>query len=309
MADVILHHYPMSPFAEKVRLILGFKKLAWKSAIIPRVMPKPDLVALTGGYRRTPVMQIGADIYCDTALIARKLEQIAPSPSLYPNAHAVSAHSICQWADSALFQMCVTTAFQPAVIGSTFSSPEEMKAFVDDRAAMRKGSTVRRMPMAEVRPALATSLQRLDAQLADGRAYALGDAPTIADFSMYHPLWFLRVRPLVLPLLQPHKHLMNWMDRVAAFGHGTSSEISSTQAIEIANRAQASTTKPESDADNFKPGDAVEVLPTDYAFDPVAGELVSCNLDEIAVRRRDARAGEVVVHFPRLNYEIRKPAA
>jgi hypothetical protein len=50
MPDLILHHYPTSPFSEKIRLIFGYKKLAWKSVIIPRMMPKPDLVALTGGY-------------------------------------------------------------------------------------------------------------------------------------------------------------------------------------------------------------------------------------------------------------------
>ena len=85
MSQLILHHYPTSPFAEKIRLIFGFKKLAWQSVIIPRIMPKPDLTALTGGYRRTPVLQIGADIYCDTALIADVLEKIAPAPSLYPS--------------------------------------------------------------------------------------------------------------------------------------------------------------------------------------------------------------------------------
>ena len=29
-------------------------------------MPKPNLTALTGGYRKTPVLQIGADIYCNS---------------------------------------------------------------------------------------------------------------------------------------------------------------------------------------------------------------------------------------------------
>ena len=71
--DLVLHHYPESPYAEKVRRILGFKGLAWKSVTIPMMMPKPDLLALTGGYRKTPVLQIGADVYCDTDLIARVL--------------------------------------------------------------------------------------------------------------------------------------------------------------------------------------------------------------------------------------------
>ena len=88
MSELILHHYPTSPFAEKARLLLGFKDLAWRSVQIPPVMPKPDLTALTGGYRKTPVLQIGADIYCDTALIARRLEAYQPQPALLPGARA-----------------------------------------------------------------------------------------------------------------------------------------------------------------------------------------------------------------------------
>ena len=58
VSDIILHHYPSSPFSEKIRLVLGYKKLAWKSVIIPSIMPKPDVLALTGGYRKTPFMQV-----------------------------------------------------------------------------------------------------------------------------------------------------------------------------------------------------------------------------------------------------------
>ena len=99
MSDIILHHYPSSPFAEKIRKILGFKKISWNSVIIPVIMPKPDLTALTGGYRRTPVLQIGDDIYCDTALIADVLERRVPAPSLYPAPIAGLARTLAQWAD------------------------------------------------------------------------------------------------------------------------------------------------------------------------------------------------------------------
>ena len=84
MTDIILHHYETSPYSEKVRLGLGLKGLAWASVEIPIIMPKPDLTALTGGYRKTPVLQIGADIYCDSQLIMRELERRYPSPSFYP---------------------------------------------------------------------------------------------------------------------------------------------------------------------------------------------------------------------------------
>src|SRR5439155_381795 len=82
--DIILHHYWESPYAEKIRRILGFKRLAWRSVIIPMIMPKPDLTALTGGYRKTPVLQLGADIYCDTDLITGTIERLHPEPTLFP---------------------------------------------------------------------------------------------------------------------------------------------------------------------------------------------------------------------------------
>ena len=84
MSELVLHHYGTSPFSEKVRLVLGMKRLEWRSVTVPRMLPKPDVVALTGGYRRTPFLQIGADIYCDSLLMCRVIDRLAPEPPLYP---------------------------------------------------------------------------------------------------------------------------------------------------------------------------------------------------------------------------------
>ncbi|MEO1334102.1 MAG: glutathione S-transferase N-terminal domain-containing protein, partial [Myxococcota bacterium] len=69
MADaqsIILHQFERSPYSEKIRLALRIKNLDWVGVDVPVILPKPDLMPLTGGYRRTPVLQVGADIYCDT---------------------------------------------------------------------------------------------------------------------------------------------------------------------------------------------------------------------------------------------------
>ncbi|MCH8217263.1 MAG: glutathione S-transferase N-terminal domain-containing protein, partial [Planctomycetes bacterium] len=84
MTEIILHHYPQSPVSEKVRVGLGIKRLAWRSVEIPRLPPKPELMPLTGGYRRTPVLQVGADVYCDSQCILRELERLCPAPSFFP---------------------------------------------------------------------------------------------------------------------------------------------------------------------------------------------------------------------------------
>ena len=135
MKQLILHHYPMSPFAEKIRLVMGFKGLHWSSVNIPNIMPKPDLTALTGGYRRTPVLQIGADIYCDTALIADVIEALAPQPTLYPQGIAGASRILAQWADSTLFWTAIPYTMQPAGLAKMFEGvpAEAIKAFGDDR--------------------------------------------------------------------------------------------------------------------------------------------------------------------------------
>src|ERR1700722_14133482 len=82
--EIIFHNFATSPFSEKVRLVFGMKSLPWRSVEIPSMLPKPLLAPLTGGYRKTPVMQIGADIYCDSQLIIRELERRFPEPSVFP---------------------------------------------------------------------------------------------------------------------------------------------------------------------------------------------------------------------------------
>src|SRR6185503_15011811 len=127
MSEVILHHYPLSPYAEKARTALGIKRLAWRSVIIPVIMPKPDLMPLTGGYRKTPVMQIGADIYCDTQLILRELERRFPEPSLYRGTDAGTANALSFYLDRTLFSWVVGLAFG--------LSPRTLpEGFAEDRA-------------------------------------------------------------------------------------------------------------------------------------------------------------------------------
>ena len=224
MAELILHHFPASPFAEKIRLMLGYKGLAWRSVLIPEVMPKPDLVALTGGYRRTPVLQIGADIYCDTARIARALEETRPKPSLFAG-NALSDRALVHWAETELFDTAVPLAFQGAGLKIFFPhwGEAEIARFREDRAAMRKGGTVRRGPPHECQAKLLWLRHFIEAQLADGRAFLTGAQACAADFAVYHPLWALRRAEQALPEVFPFPHdgdVVRWMNRMAAFGHG-----------------------------------------------------------------------------------------
>jgi glutathione S-transferase len=306
MNKLILHHYPNSPFAEKIRLIFGFKKLQWGSVIVPNMMPKPDVVALTGGYRRTPFLQIGADIYCDTALIADVIESLAPTPSLYPAEVAAASRILAQWADSTLFWTAIPYTMQPAGLAHMFAGvpPETIKAFGDDRAVFR--ANLPRMRPAEAQAAFAIYLKRLDESL-DGQAFFFGEAASIADFSIYHCLWFVSRGGPVAQILESSPRIQAWRDRMAAFGHGSFDKLDSAEAIRIAHAAHADKSAGfGADPHGIAAGEKVVVAATDTGVDPIEGTLYAATEDRICISREDARAGHVVVHFPRLGFEMRR---
>lgn len=312
MADLILHHYPMSPFAEKVRTVLGFKQLAWKSVLIPAVMPKPDLLALTGGYRKTPVLQIGADVYCDTALICDVLERLAPTPTLYPTGLQGSARIIAQWADGPLFWAAITHCMQQPGMAQLFAGapPEALKVFAADRAAMSTGMT--RLRPADATVAYRSYLRRLASMLDSGQAFLLGPTPCLADFAAYHPLWFTRSQtPAMADILQTTPVLLTWMDRMAAFGHGQVSRMTAIESIAVSaddKRATAPIDVYFQDDHGIPLGSVVSITAESFGAEPTVGELVAASRTRYTLRRSDPRAGQVQVHFPRAGYALKREA-
>ncbi|NAT15779.1 glutathione S-transferase [Pseudomonas syringae pv. actinidifoliorum] len=309
MTELILHHYPTSLFAEKARLMLGFKGLFWRSVTIPSVLPKPDLTALTGGYRKTPVLQAGADIYCDTALIARRLEQEKALPAFFPEGQEFAVAGLAAWADSVLFLHAVSLVFQPESMAVRFARlpPDAVKAFVADRAALFNGGTASRPPVEQVKHQWPTLMSRLELQLSRGGNFLFGQ-PSIADFSVAHTLWFLKQTPVTAPFVDDYASVSAWLGRVMGFGHGAFTDLSSADAIEIARNATPAPLPEETfvDPNGFKAGDKVAVSAVDYGVEAVEGELVFTGREELILRREDDRAGVVQVHFPRMGYRIEK---
>lgn len=310
--ELILHHYPVSPFAEKARLVLGFKGLAWRSVHIPSVMPKPDVQALTGGYRRTPFLQVGADIYCDTALICDVLEQHHPSPTLYPPQHKGAARIVAQWADATLFTAIMAYNFSPKGAMSFFQAqgmgPDDAKAFGADRGAMRGGAP--RMVPGDAAAACKSYLRRI-ANMLDSQPYLFGVTPCLADFSVYHPLWFTRAIPAVASIFDATPNVLAWMDRLAAIGHGTSTPMSSADAIAVAAASQPLPVASEvfQDEHGIPLGSPVTVTAESFGLEPTPGELVAATRMHYTLRRTDERAGTVHVHFPRVGFVLKKAEA
>jgi glutathione S-transferase len=300
--DIILHHYFTSPFSEKVRILLGIKGLTWRSVIQPTIMPKPDLTPLTGGYRRIPVMQIGADIFCDSAVIMAEIERRQPAPRVIHGAD----WAFNLWADRLFFQPTVGIIF--GAIGHTV--PPE---FIKDREAMSGGRPFDVAAMKAAAEPMKGQFRGmafwLERQLEDGPAWVAGDAPGLADIAWYMNFWFFRSAPKaeMTVLLEDFPKVSAWRERVALLGKGsTRTDMTTAEAIEVARAANPALANhlPHDPKDpiGLAPGAAVHVVADDYGRDPIAGVLVAANPERIVIAREDPRVGKVNVHFPRVGF-------
>jgi glutathione S-transferase len=306
MSEIIFHHYDGSPYSEKIRAILGYKKLAWRSVITPVIMPKPDLTALTGGYRKAPVMQLGRDIYCDTRLIARVLDRLQPEPPLLPSHLKASCQAFVSL-EQRLFFATVPIVFQPAGLQVLVEQlgPEVMAKLREDRRLLFTGGSAQRASADYSKLNFLPLFNAIDSQLAAG-PYLLGNAPTLADFICYHCAWFVLHNAGVAGSFDPFKNLLAWAARIKAFGHGPHSAMSADQALQAARDStrQQPFDGPLLEPDGLKIGQRVSVNATDYGCDPVSGTLLHASVFELALKRSDARAGEVIVHFPREDFRV-----
>ena len=310
MTSVLLHHFDPSPFSEKVRLLLGHCDLAWGSVRIPRVMPKPHFTALTGGYRKTPALQMGRDIYCDTALIVRVIERLSGKSTLVPQGQAASVRALEEMGDR-LFLAAIPILFRPegrAVLVDQLGE-EGLARFQADRAELFSGGNVSRPDDQFSRAVWTPTLEMLDAQLAH-QPFVLGEHPTLADFSLYHPIWYVRNNPGVRSITQDYPYLMAWFERLGTIGHGRRHDASEAQAHEIA--AACDHWQPLADefddSLNMAPGDDVTVGAVDYGVDRVHGRLVHISREALTLEREATFEGRVPgpvrLHFPRDGFTL-----
>ena len=307
MARIILHNYPASPVAEKVRKGLGLKGLAWSDVEIPRLPPKPDLVCLTGGYRRTPVMQIGADIYCDSQCILREIHRRNPEPTLFPGGAQGMAVAVSRWTDGELFDLAVKIILGAASDGldPAFAADRGRLYLGPDWAARLKAAGSDLPHLAAV---MRAHLGWVDDRLSRGRDFMLGAEPGLPDVLVWHVVWFLRGRWADGPdFLAQFQNLTAWEARMEGLGHGDAEPMTAEDAISIARAAKIAT--PEAadpgDPQGLAPGQKVAVAPdVDGGEQAVEGTVRMVSRDEVAIDREDPRTGHVCVHFPRAGYRV-----
>jgi len=307
MTVPILHHFWASPFANKTRMAMALANVPWVSVEIPRIPPKPLLMPLTAGYRRTPVLQVGADIYCDTQNIACVVDELGTADRLFPNQSKQRALIFSEWVDQTLFPLAVRIIITTAL-------DEAPKDFIRDRGDLYFGPHWSEDQLRRELPGviwqLKASLMRLDAAINEGE-YALGgQVPTYADIAMAYLCWFLRGRWTEgAECLASYPHLSRIEAAMTSLTDATGPDqvtaLDATAALDQAKQAEPTSPIGIPVDSPFELGQVVSVRPFVGSSErPITGRLRYLDQERISIDTEHAQVGRVAVHFPISGYQV-----
>ena len=298
---IILHHYELSPYAEKVRSMLGFKALQWHSVLSPEMPPRPNIDPLSGGYRRIPIMQIGADIFCDSTVIVEEIASITLDSSMAREGLIDWQIALVDRAEKEIFFAVANSSSPLKSLGTVVSKMGLRKSwrFLKDRAGMMKGARMRLHSREKSIELLDSFFVDVNERL-DNSPFLGGEEPNLCDFAVYNPVWFYTVLG-GSKLPETCSALIQWSESMARLGHAD--RVESDQAFAFEQALQ--NPRPQGPAlAAIRPARAVAINPDDYALDPVKGELVAESDTRWIIARNTADFGTLHVHFPKRGFEL-----
>jgi glutathione S-transferase len=224
-ANLILHHYDISPFSQKAQKMMGLKGLAWQSVEMPMIAPKPDVEQLTGGYRGTPVLQIGADVFIDNWMIARAIDQFAADGPLINARGALVDAALYAWGER-LFTPLLHSAL------ATYKSRWDAD-FLADRKQVFPDVDFDTLEMADPdrRSQVRAYLGAVQAQLERGGSFLGGAQADSGDIHAWGMVWMIySALPDLVPFVEALPELVAWYQRVEVLGIGVREDVT----IEVA---------------------------------------------------------------------------
>ncbi|EXJ83913.1 hypothetical protein A1O1_07542 [Capronia coronata CBS 617.96] len=281
-------------------------------------MPRPDLKAIGVNYRRIPVMTIGRDIYCDSRIILRKLEEMFPDGALgatTAEGKAIQKFLEIWTVEAGLFvrasQLIPTS--MPLLNDPKFTSDRE--DYSGRSWSKEKIAANRPEALAAIRNAFKFLESTL---LADGRNWVLKtDKPTLADIEAIWTFDWLNglkgALPRELISEKSYPKVFAWIARfnnalraAKAQAPKAASLDGSTAADRIlkASFAEENLQFDPTDPLGLQEGAEVEVFPTDSGSrHRDRGKLIALTGDEVVLSAQ-VKGTEVRLHFPRTGFRI-----
>lgn len=283
--------------------MFGYTNYSWQSAISPAAPPRPIVDPLAGGYRKIPVAQIGADIFCDTRIISAELAELSHTPELDAGkcARAIQEYVAKTDSDTALAVFTCGTPLYMAKMLLTNFMPWEAARLVKDRAKMSREMSVKRYNPRQAKPVVAGFVADLEQRLS-GQPYLFGDSPCIADFSAFHLIWF-GGKTQGFAFISKAPQVRRWFKRISQMGHGNKTSINKSAVFEAAREGEPRALSPELLTEKLV-GQRVKIGPNDYAQKSVIGTIAGGDDFRWVLARETDEFGRLHVHFPKQGFEL-----
>lgn len=303
---IILHRSLGSPYSEKAMLMLRYVGLDWLSIETPKGIPRPIQEALVGNYsRRVPILQIGADLFCDTSMIMEKISTLSEDRSLSPTNGNAQTQELIELieSDGTLSMLGVLTPWNYIYSYFKILPFSEALEFIKDRKKLAdKHPELKNRKSREEWMVIAKSyLSQLNDCLSNSLYLSSNDKPTASDFSAYTMIWYHDILTN-LKYVKEFKNLMAWYHRMLSLNNKHMEEISPELSIEVA-KASKPAPIPESMTDSSRIGQIIEVPINDslgtVICQPISGLLVGENNHNYIIKREHESVGVVHIHIPK----------
>ncbi|GEM_PF-168420 len=304
---IILHHTAGSPYAEKIRLMLGYTDTEWLSVIAPsNSVERPIQQKLAGGYsRRIPIMQIGSDIFCDSYIITEELARITKRPELSTSGSSTVVKEFIYNEGTHRYKFFLNSLRKMDIILAYYKNMpfKEFRIFIRGRLKAMKGANLDKMKFRTAVDERDRYIEHLNSMLSNKMFIFSDSNPTLGDFSAYHMIWWY-YRIGKTPIGDNHLELKRWYNRMGQFRKSNGSDITANQSLKIAALTEPRDI-PVSMKESVNIGKTVSLLPNDYLMTatlPVNGILVGEDDTRYIIRRETPETGVVHIHLPKHAY-------
>jgi glutathione S-transferase len=223
---LVLHQFEISPFCDKVRRVLRYKRLPFETREVPLLDVTTGALRRRTGTGKVPALEHDGKLVADSTDIVHYLEERFPERPLVPRDARLAAecHVLEDWADESLYFLEVYLRFQlahnarrwiPALVHADSAPLRALAPLLVPRAlrGTLEGQGIGRKPLDHVLRDLARHLAALEAML-EGRDWLLGAAISLADIAVFAQLYAIRGAQEGADALAGTRRVASWMDRV-----------------------------------------------------------------------------------------------
>tara|TARA_E500000075_G_scaffold53691_1_gene48295 strand:- start:7 stop:939 length:933 start_codon:yes stop_codon:yes gene_type:complete len=300
---LILHQYDISPFSQKAQKMMGLKGLSWQSVEMPMIAPKPDVEALTGGYRGTPVLQIGRDVFIDNWMIARALDDFDSNGPAINAQGGLREAALYAWGER---------LFTPLLHAALAAYQSEWDAdFLADRKQVFPDVDFDTLAADDLdrRSQVRSYLGTVESQLGLGQDFLGGVQADGWDIHVWGMVWMIHsALPALMPIVGTLPRLTDWYERMSALGTGDREDVEIDVAWQALKDGPARSLPKTSAQEPLAQwvGEAVDISAGSADRGSASGRLLAVDQEQVVLGVEPISGESAQVWFPRFGYHLKQ---